>query len=129
MIVRSFKNAKVTVVFNSGAENEEAVSAQVLAVDPQRDLAILKVSGVKQLPKPIDYLAQPELAETMPICTFGFPFGEVLATGKRSPAITVGKGSISSLRLDESGALALVQIDGALNPGNSGGPVVDTQGA
>ena len=97
-------------------------------MDPELDLAVLKVSGVKEMPEPIDYSHEPKLTETMPVYTFGFPFGEVLATGKAGPAITVGKGSISSLRLDDKGNLALVQIDGALNPGNSGGPVVDTQG-
>ena len=64
----------------------------------------------------------------MQVYSFGFPFGQVLATSKGSPAITIGHASISSLRRDDAGDLALVQIDGALNPGNSGGPVVDTHG-
>src|ERR1700686_3200891 len=64
----------------------------------------------------------------MPVFVFGFPFGKILATNKRNPAITVGKGSVSSIRLDEKDELALVQIDGALNPGKSGGPVVDAPG-
>jgi hypothetical protein len=127
-IVRSFKNAAVTVVFYSGTKNEQSLPGEVLAADAERDLAIVKVTGVTKLPAPIDYLHEPELTETMPICIFGFPYGEVLATGKSSPAITVGKGSISSLRLDDDGKLALLQIDGSLNPGNSGGPVVDTHG-
>jgi hypothetical protein len=64
----------------------------------------------------------------MPLFAFGFPFGEALARHKGNPAITVSKGSISSLRRDDGGELAIVQIDGELNPGNSGGPVVDAQG-
>ena len=64
----------------------------------------------------------------MPVYSFGFPFGQVLATSKGSPAITIGRASVSSLRRDDAGELAFVQIDGALNPGNSGGPVVDTHG-
>lgn len=127
-IVHSFKDAAVTVVFSSGMPDEQAIAAKVLAVDPERDLALLKVSGVKKTPAPIDYLHVPELTETMPVCTFGFPFGDVLATNKHSPAITVGKASISSLRRDDAGELALVQIDGSLNPGNSGGPMVDVAG-
>lgn len=64
----------------------------------------------------------------MPVYVFGFPFGRILTTGKGGPAITVGKGSVSSIRKNEQGKLAVVQIDGALNPGNSGGPVVDARG-
>jgi hypothetical protein len=127
-VERTFKNVVVTVVFQSGTKNETSHRADVLAADPDLDLAVLKVADVKELPRPIDCLHEPKLMETMPIYTFGFPFGRVLATSKNGPAITVGKGSISSLRTDDNGRLARVQIDGALNPGNSGGPVVDVQG-
>lgn len=128
LIVTSLKNAVATVVFRSGTKREEAVRAEVLAADPDRDLAVLKVVGVKDLPTAIDITHEPKLTETMPVYTFGFPFGSVLATGGRNPAITIGKASISSLRTDDKDELALIQIDGALNPGNSGGPVVDATG-
>ncbi|MGA2033402.1 MAG: trypsin-like peptidase domain-containing protein [Thermoguttaceae bacterium] len=127
-ILRTLKNAAVTVVFHSGTPQEQALRADVLAADPEVDLAILKAVNVKQLPVPVDCSADVELSETMPVYSFGFPFGQVLATGKGSPAVTIGKASISSLRLDDAGELAFVQIDGALNPGNSGGPVVDARG-
>ncbi|HEV3167924.1 MAG TPA: trypsin-like peptidase domain-containing protein [Isosphaeraceae bacterium] len=118
----------ITLVFESGTPSERSAVAEVLAADPDRDLAILKVTGVKNLPKPIDFSQKLTLVETMPVYTFGFPFGQALATSKKSPAITVGRGSVSSLRLDDLGRVAVVQIDGALNPGNSGGPVVDSKG-
>jgi S1-C subfamily serine protease len=124
----ALKNAVVTVVFDSGTKKERSVKAEVLAADPEQDLAILRVKDVKDLPKPIDYAKSPELVETMRVYTFGFPFGKVLATGKRNPALTVGKAAISSLRENDDGELAIVQIDGSLNPGNSGGPVVDSEG-
>jgi S1-C subfamily serine protease len=128
LIMRHFKASAVTVVFRSGTPKEQSARAEVLAADFQRDLAVLKVSGVRELPAPLDTSREPQLLETMPVYTLGFPFGEIMATGKNSPAITVGKGSISSLRLDDKGELAVVQIDGSMNPGNSGGPVVDAQG-
>ena len=107
---------------------EESARGELVAVDLDEDLAIVKASGVKQMPKPIDYRHEPKLAETMPVYSFGFPFGHFLATGKGNPAVTVDKATISSLRNDSADELALVQISGALNPGNSGGPVVDARG-
>jgi S1-C subfamily serine protease len=118
----------VTAVFASGTKQERSVRAEVVAADEARDLAILQVSGVKNLPKPVDRSQAPKLIETMPVYLFGFPFGAALSTGRGSPAITVGRGTVSSLRQKDSGELALVQLDGDVNPGNSGGPVVDAQG-
>lgn len=122
------RNTKVTVVLYSGTPQEESVSGEILGADPELDLAVIKISDVKKMPAPIDCSQDLKLVETMPVYTFGFPFGKVLATSQRGPAVTIGKGSISSLRLDDDGELTRVQIDGALNPGNSGGPVVDSQG-
>jgi S1-C subfamily serine protease len=121
-------NSTITSVFWSGTRKEQSRRAQVVASDRKRDLAILKVTGCTDLTNPIDMNRSLNLQETMPVYVLGFPFGKILATNKGNPAITVGKGSISSIRRDERDEVALVQIDGALNPGNSGGPVVDTQG-
>jgi len=118
----------VSVVFNSGTPNEQVIKAEILGGLEEPDLAILKVSGVKAPPRPIEFRQTPKLVETMGLYILGFPFGDALATNKGNPAITIGKGSVSSVRLDAAGKLAKVQIDGALNPGNSGGPVVDSKG-
>jgi hypothetical protein len=126
--VRACKNAKATVVLYSGRPEEESVGAEVLAADPDLDLAILRIGNVKKMPKAVEYRRDLKLIETMPVYIFGFPFGKILATSHGSPAVTIGKGSISSLRLGDDGKLSRVQIDGALNPGNSGGPVVDVHG-
>ncbi len=120
--------ANITVVLRSGTPQEQAVPAEVLTADPEADLAVLRITNVPNLPRPIDFSLRPQLVETMPLFIFGFPFGQQLATNKGHPAITVGKGSISSLRRDDRGDIALVQVNGDLNPGNSGGPVVDSQG-
>jgi hypothetical protein len=117
-----------TLVFWSGTEKERVVAAQVVATDPVQDLAVLKVTGFKDLPVPIQFSQTPHLIETMPVYCFGFPFGQSLSVTRGHPAITVGKGTISSLRQNERRDLAVIQIDGDLNPGNSGGPVVDSQG-
>ncbi len=121
-------NWPVTVVFNSGARDEQSLVGQVIAADPRRDLAIVKVAGLKAPPPMIDLSRPAELVETMPVYILGFPLGELLATNQGNPAITVGKGSVASLRNNERGELATVQVAGDMTPGNSGGPVVDAQG-
>ena len=118
----------VTVIFDSGGKNERSARAEVLAADVRRDLAVLRVQGVRDLPTPIDCSHEPDVVETMSVVILGFPLGELLATGKRNPAITVTKGSVSSIRLNDRGDVATVQIAGDITPGNSGGPVVDGQG-
>jgi S1-C subfamily serine protease len=118
----------VHVVLHSGRQAERTVPAEVVATDPDRDLAVLRVRNVRDLPKPLDLAQEVKLSETMPVYVLGFPFGEALATSARSPAVTIGKGSVSSLREDDRGTLSVVQIDGDVNPGNSGGPVVDVRG-
>jgi S1-C subfamily serine protease len=122
--------AKVNVLFDSGTATERGADAEIVAFDPVVDLAILKIktADVKNPPKPLAIDSGKVLSETATVYTLGFPFGDALARGK-GPAITVGKATISSLRTDDAGKLATIQIDGNLNPGNSGGAVVDSDGA
>lgn len=122
------KPSAIKVVFDSGTRSERAYSGEIVAADAERDLAVLKVNDVKDAPKAVDYARPAAPFETMTVYSFGFPFGQDLATGKGFPAITVGKASVSSLRNGSDGELAAIQIDGNLNPGNSGGPVVDAKG-
>jgi hypothetical protein len=125
---RRLGNPSVQVVFHSGRKNELVARAEILATDPVRDLAVLRVKDVQDLPKPLNHTEKVTLVETMGVYVLGFPFGEILSTSKGNPAITIGKGTVSSIREDDRGELKVVQIDGDLNPGNSGGPVVDAKG-
>lgn len=127
---------EVTVVFRSGrgGQLEQSVPATVIAseFEGNHDLAILKVEKVRNPPSPIALTDNVVPTETMPILIYGFPFGNIdrilESRAQGNPSITINKGSVSSLRMDEFNRLSYVQIDGSLNPGNSGGPVVDEQG-
>ena len=118
----------VSVVFNSGEPNEQVAKAEVLCQVEDPDMAVLKVSGLRSAPKAIEFRQTTQPSETMSVFILGFPFGDSLSGDKTNPNITIGKGSVSSIHKDKSGKVARVQIDGALNPGNSGGPVVDGRG-
>lgn len=81
----------------------------------------MRISG-KDLPKPLKLTSSSKLHETQEVYVVGFPFGKKLGAN-----VSVNKSSVSSLR-KEHGFLKEVQLHGGVHPGNSGGPVVDTEG-
>src|SRR5438876_7619877 len=89
-------SAVILAVFRSGTKEERALNAEVVASDPSRDLAVLKVNGVKDFARAIELDWKAELIETMPVYILGFPFGKALSMKKGNPNITINKGSISS---------------------------------
>jgi S1-C subfamily serine protease len=129
-VVRSViedSGVKLTVVFDSGIPaTEQEVAATVVAHDEKADLAILRVNGVRRMPPMIDPMGATTPTTTMQVLMLGFPFG-VLEASERgtNPNISVGSGNVSSLKMTRSGEIDQVQIDGVLNPGNSGGPIVE----
>ncbi|MFO0824449.1 MAG: trypsin-like peptidase domain-containing protein [Gemmataceae bacterium] len=119
---------KVTVVFESGEPGEWERPGDVVASEPELDLAIVRVARVQRLPKPILPALAQQPVELMEIRICGFPFGDAAWLGNRNPNITIGKGTVSSIRKNDSGTIGQVQLDGSMNPGNSGGPVLDAEG-
>ncbi|MDX1979844.1 MAG: trypsin-like peptidase domain-containing protein [Bryobacteraceae bacterium] len=98
--------------------------AQLLARDPQNDLALLKIEPKKKLPF-LRLGDSDDLQVGQKVLAIGNPFG---LEG------TLTTGIISSLgrQLDngQGGTLeGLIQTDAAINPGNSGGPLLDSQGS
>ena len=118
----------VAVVFNSGTPTEWTAPAEIVAQDPDRDLALVRFRAPKGLPEPLTLAGPVRLPETTPVFVCGFPFGELLAEGAKNPEISIGASTVSSIRNNENGEVAAVELNGALNPGNSGGPVVATDG-
>jgi S1-C subfamily serine protease len=118
---------KLEVVLNSGVKGEEkTLPGRIITVDRMSDLAVLdldlKAAGVTR-PEGLTVKPASGLYETQTVYVVGFPLGE--AVGKD---ITVNTSSISSLRRDADGLLNQVQVNGGMDPGNSGGPVVDANG-
>lgn len=117
----------VEVDFFSGTRERKSLEATVVSEDESRDLAVLRVRN-DSLPNPVKLSSSNEIRETLPVYILGFPFGESLSTNRSGPNVTIGRGTISSVRSDDFGNLEKVQIDGDLNPGNSGGPIVFSDG-
>ena len=127
-MIRTLWATNVTAVFDSGQTTECSAKAVVLTKNSELDLAVLRVDDVEGLANPIDVNKDPVLVETTPVYTFGFPFGAQLSPDGRNPAITVGRGHISSVRKNDKGETVVVQVDANVNPGGSGGPIVNAKG-
>lgn len=100
----------------------ERMDAEVVGTDPSNDLAVLRVDA-DDLPVPawsgVDTL--PEVGE--PVVAIGSPFG---LDGTVTSGIVSALGR--SLSTPQVALVDLVQTDAAMNPGNSGGALVDGQG-
>jgi Trypsin-like peptidase domain len=117
---------QIQAVVGSGTANERTVQARILVLDRTRDIALLKLPL-----RPATWLTvspSARLGVTDPIWVVGFPFGDLLAMNKKNPEVTVSGGHVTSIRHDSAGDVEAVQIDAAVNPGNSGGPLINSAG-
>lgn len=118
-------SAGLTVSFDDGAATRHP--ARVIGADAATDLAVIKVDGVSGLTV-ADLGDSDTLQVGDSVLAVGSPLG---LTG------TVTAGIVSALhrpvRLGTSGGdnavIDAIQTDAAVNPGNSGGPLVDATGA
>jgi S1-C subfamily serine protease len=102
-------------IYQSG----RTVSASKTTIDATNDLAILKAEPLASDVLPIRDGSPKLLEETF---VGGFPFG-----GEISASIKITRGVVSAL-LGAGNNASLFQIDASIQPGNSGGPVVDDKG-
>ncbi|MDA9949307.1 trypsin-like peptidase domain-containing protein [Paracoccaceae bacterium] len=98
---------------------EKDLTVRVITYDPQNDLALLKGDF---RPKTVFPLSsnRPELLQDIYVA--GYPFGNKIST-----SVKVTRGIISSLT-GIGNNFSNIQIDAALQPGNSGGPIIDEMG-
>jgi S1-C subfamily serine protease len=110
-VIRDMKSASVQT-----ATGEIFDSISVLATDERRDLAIVKIAGFG-LPI-LDLGNSDALAVGEPVVIVGTP---------RGLEGTVTAGILSSVR-DSGDGYKVLQTDAAVNPGNSGGPLLNSNG-
>ncbi len=112
---------KVRVRFANGHESD----ASLISVQPENDLAVLKAHS---LPDDLEAATMRSTADLRPgdhVIAVGHPFGI-------GPSVSYGV--VSGLRREfrspegERTLTNLIQFDAAANPGNSGGPLVTTDG-
>jgi S1-C subfamily serine protease len=110
----------VAVRFASG----EVVGASIVGTAPNYDLAVIRLQNTRNLPRPIAVGSSADLKVGQAAFAIGNPFG-------LDQSLTTGVISALKRRLPTSGGRDIgnvVQTDAAVNPGNSGGPLLDSGG-
>lgn len=100
--------------------NKKSYKAKVIGTDSKMDIALLKIDADEKLPYTI--FANSDAVK----------IGEwVLAVGNPynlTSTVTAGIISAKARNLDTNGIQSFIQTDAAVNPGNSGGALVNTRG-
>jgi serine protease Do len=95
------------------------LSARIVGITTELDLALLKVDGQKLPPLPLATYSDLRQGET--VFAFGSPIG-------MRNTLTHGLVSAVARQVDPDSPLIYVQTDAPINPGNSGGPLVNIRG-
>ncbi|MFH1657191.1 MAG: trypsin-like peptidase domain-containing protein [bacterium] len=121
--VVSDQDADYTVLINQG----EKFSAKVLARDPFKDLAVLKIESEREF-EPIKLGDSDDLQIGQSVIAIGNALGEFsntisvgVVSGLRREVVASGGGITEKLE-------NLIQTDAAINRGNSGGPLLNLKG-
>ena len=111
----------VRVIFADGSESE----AEVIVRQPENDLAVLRALIIPDDLAPATLAASAMLRVGDEVAAVGHPFG---ISGSLSAGVVSGLGR-NYLWPDTGRTLTnLIQFDAAVNPGNSGGPLVNRDG-
>jgi S1-C subfamily serine protease len=98
----------------------DGTPARLVRADAGRDLALLRADRSFPLALPLRSGQPAELGEA--VLVLGFPFGQTLGTG-----LTVTNGIVTGMT-GLGGDPRRFQTNAAIQPGSSGGPVLDEQG-
>lgn len=112
----------ITVTFSNG----NAYPATVLGSDPYAELAVLSVDAPENEYVPLEIVSSSSLKVGDPVIVVGTPYG---LAGSMSTGFVSALGR--TLSADTTGGYVIpnvIQTTAPLNPGNSGGPVLNYQG-
>ena len=106
---------RITVKFSDGRN----LVAHVLGIDPDTDIALIKVDGANFPLAPLGNSSSLRVGEW--VCAIGNPLGY-------EHTVTVGVVSYLGRKLFDSSLDNYIQTDAAISFGNSGGPLINSNG-
>ncbi len=116
--------SSVTVVFNKGGSETQRVPGQLVGVDVGSDVAVIKVDPSKVDLNPLPLGDSDKVVVGQSVVAIGNPLGYDFS-------ITSGIVSATGRSLQAPNGQTIpngIQTDAAINQGNSGGPLIDSQG-
>ncbi|MEG2102083.1 MULTISPECIES: trypsin-like peptidase domain-containing protein [Flavobacterium] len=100
--------------------NKKSYKAKLVGTDSKMDIALLKINADEKLPyTPFANSDSVKVGEW--VLAVGNPYN-------LTSTVTAGIVSAKARNLDQSGIQSFIQTDAAVNPGNSGGALVNTRG-
>ena len=112
---------RVTVVWSDDRE----MDAEVLGSDPDSDLALLKVDAPPEMLRPVTLGDSDAVTVGQVAVALGNPFGHEFSI---TSGIISGVGRTIRSGNSPFSIPEVLQTDASLNPGNSGGPLLDRKG-
>jgi hypothetical protein len=116
----------IVLVLHSGTKQQKAVAGEVAYVDPDHDLALIRMKEERLEPLPLGDAEQ--LVKTATCWAIGYPAVETRDIGRNPPEVSVQRMEFQTPRHDDNGDLARLQFGGTVTHGNSGGPIPTTDG-
>jgi Do/DeqQ family serine protease len=114
------KGAKTIVVTTS---NNDEYEAELIGADPTTDIALLKIEGIELTKVSVANSDEVRLGQW--VLAVGNPFN---LTSTVTAGIISAKGRDINIIDEQSAIESFLQTDAAVNPGNSGGALVNTLG-
>ena len=111
--------SRITVNFSNGTQ----VNAKLIGVDPDSDVAVLRVDSRNLAPAPIGTSSDLMIGET--VVAVGNPFG---LSGTVTTGVVSALGRSVPSKEEGRTFTDFIQTDASINPGNSGGPLLNIDG-
>lgn len=104
--------------------NEESYEATIVGADPVNDIAVIKIETPPEVLHPVTLGDSRHLRVGMRVFALGNPFGL-----DRTMSVGIISSLNRSLEVRRNWVIkSIIQIDAAINPGSSGGPLLDSHG-